>query len=187
MSRRRGDTAHRDGVRAVGWSLEGEDAPAGILVDAHDDARLERDVRPVRIACVREGIRGIAAGAGDDGGAGLLEAGRAPVTGGVRPHALVLTSPDALHGVPEAPPPVLDGVGPVSTATARQICCDAEATDVVVRNGEVLDVGRRRRLFTEAQRAALIAQYGACVGCGAPAWPHRSTRRSGAGTEGRTG
>ena len=99
-----------------------------------------------------------------------LDDGRAPITGGVRPHALIRTSAEALHGSPHAEPPLLDGVGPVSPQTARQLCCDSDVTHVAVRNGSVLDLGRRRRLFTDPQRAAIFATYDGCIGCGAPLW-----------------
>jgi len=87
-----------------------------------------------------------------------------------RPHVLLVTSPDALHDLPGAPASLLDGVGPVSTATARQLCCDADVTPIVTdRNGAVLDVGRTRRFPNSRQRRAVIARDRGCVGCGAPA------------------
>ena len=66
-------------------------------------------------------------------------------------------------------PADLDGYGPVSTATAQLLACDAETRTVVrERNGEILDLGRTRRDPTPAQRAAVIARDRGCVGCGAP-------------------
>jgi 5-methylcytosine-specific restriction endonuclease McrA len=83
---------------------------------------------------------------------------------------LLLVTPEGLHGTPGAPPALLDGVGPVSPAGARQLCCDAEVTRVRVdRTGAVLDVGRARREPSARQRAAVIARDRGCVGCGAPA------------------
>ena len=71
---------------------------------------------------------------------------------------------------PTGDPSLLDGIGPVSPDTARQVCCDADVTPIVVdRNGAVLDVGRSRRDPTPAQRKAVIARDRTCVGCGAPA------------------
>ena len=63
----------------------------------------------------------------------------------------------------------LDGVGPVSQATAEMICCDAEVTEVTMtRNHEVLDAGRTRRQPTRRQRIAVIARDQVCIGCGGP-------------------
>ena len=87
-----------------------------------------------------------------------------------RPHVLLVTSPDALHDLAAAAASQLDGVGPVSTATARQLCCDADVTPIVTdRNGAVLDVGRSARFPSSRQRRAVIARDRGCVGCSAPA------------------
>jgi len=59
----------------------------------------------------------------------------------------------------------------LSAGELRLACCDAEVIPVVLRGaGEVLDVGRARRLVTSAMRAALIARDGGCVfpSCNAP-------------------
>ncbi|HWH32701.1 MAG TPA: DUF222 domain-containing protein, partial [Egibacteraceae bacterium] len=82
---------------------------------------------------------------------------------------LLITTPDALHGLPGAEPATIDGHGPVSPELARQLCCDSAVTPVVTgRNGEVLDVGREERLPTTKQRNAVIARDKTCVGCDAP-------------------
>ena len=48
--------------------------------------------------------------------------------------------------------------------TARRLCCEAELIPVVLGGGgEVLDVGRQRRLATRAQRRALRAMYRTCA------------------------
>lgn len=88
--------------------------------------------------------------------------------GGTAQSVVLITNADALHGVAEAEPSLLDGHGPVSGALARQVCCDAEITHVVMRNDQVLDVQRDSRVATPRQRAAVIARDQACVGCGAP-------------------
>lgn len=57
----------------------------------------------------------------------------------------------------------------VPVATVRQLLCEADVLPVVLSGrGEVLDVGRGRRLATRAQREALRATYTTCVepGCG---------------------
>ncbi len=87
-----------------------------------------------------------------------------------RAQVLVITTVDALHGVPGAAPAEVDGYGAVCTATARQICCDAQVTTVVTAaDGDVLRVGRARRTPTTRQRVAVIVRDRRCVGCHAPA------------------
>jgi len=99
-----------------------------------------------------------------------LNGGDLPQTAVARPHVLLITTPNALHGAPGADPSLLDGAGPISPDTARQVCCDADITPIVVgRNGQILDVGRNRRVPTAAQRKAVIARDQHCVGCAAPA------------------
>ncbi|QNO37154.1 DUF222 domain-containing protein [Protaetiibacter sp. SSC-01] len=63
---------------------------------------------------------------------------------------------------------------PISATTARRLAADAELVPVVIGGeGEVLDLGRGSRLFTEAQRRAMVVRDGGCIwpGCSAPpAW-----------------
>jgi len=98
-----------------------------------------------------------------------LDHGDLPQTAVARPHVLLITTPDHLHGTDSADPSRLDGVGPVSADTARQVCCDADLTPITIRNSQILDVGRTRRTPTAAQRKAVIARDRTCTGCGAPA------------------
>jgi len=114
-----------------------------------------------------------------------LDHGDLPQTAVARPHVLLITTPDHLHGMAGADPSRLDGVGPVSSDTARQVCCDADTTPITIRNSQILDVGRTRRTPTAAQRKAVIARDRTCTGCGAPAnrchihhitwWRHHGT------------
>jgi hypothetical protein len=60
---------------------------------------------------------------------------------------------------------------PLPVATVRQMACDADIIPIVLGGrGEVLDVGRSRRLATHAQRTALRAMYSTCAepGCDTP-------------------
>jgi hypothetical protein len=53
---------------------------------------------------------------------------------------------------------------PISAATARKLAADADIIPLVLGgNSEVLDLGRRRRLFTRAQKLALIYRDGGCA------------------------
>ena len=68
---------------------------------------------------------------------------------------------------------LLTGRGTVITARdALRWCCDAAVSRIIVKGpSEVLDVGRRTRTVTTAQRRALLVRDGGCVspGCGMPA------------------
>lgn len=62
--------------------------------------------------------------------------------------------------------------GSAGAGVLRRLLCTAEVTPVVLgTESEVLDVGRKHRLFTPAQRKALIARDGGCAapGCTFPA------------------
>lgn len=66
----------------------------------------------------------------------------------------------------------VDGVDEtISAATARRLAADAELIPIVLGGaGEVLDVGRARRLFSRAQKLAAIERDGGCAfaGCTSP-------------------
>lgn len=68
----------------------------------------------------------------------------------------------------------VDGAGSVSASQARQLAARAEIIPAVLGSeGELLDLGRSRRLFSRKQRIALIERDGACAwpGCGTlPGW-----------------
>ncbi|WP_062078884.1 HNH endonuclease signature motif containing protein [Demequina globuliformis] len=64
----------------------------------------------------------------------------------------------------------VDGIAmPVSAAALRQMAVDAEVLPVLL-GGEALplDVGRARRLFSRAQKIALLERDGGCAWCHAP-------------------
>jgi hypothetical protein len=55
----------------------------------------------------------------------------------------------------------------ISAAAARRLAADAELIPAVLGSDSVpLDLGRRRRLFTAAQRIALAERDGGCASCG---------------------
>ena len=64
----------------------------------------------------------------------------------------------------------IDGMPqPVSAGALRRAAADAEVVPVVLGGAsEVLDWGRSRRLFTPAQRLALVERDGGCAWCNAP-------------------
>lgn len=54
--------------------------------------------------------------------------------------------------------------GPVAAAALRKLACDADILPVLLgSNSEVLDLGRKTRLFTSAQRVALTARDQGCT------------------------
>ena len=54
--------------------------------------------------------------------------------------------------------------GPVSASTLRKLACDADIIPAVLgTEGEILDLGRKTRLFTPVQRLALIARDQGCT------------------------
>ncbi|MDQ0770922.1 hypothetical protein QF031_003671 [Pseudarthrobacter defluvii] len=54
--------------------------------------------------------------------------------------------------------------GPVAATTIRKIACDADIIPALLgTNGEILDLGRKTRLFTPAQRTALTARDQGCA------------------------
>ncbi|MGC4934102.1 HNH endonuclease, partial [Gordonia sp. DT30] len=64
----------------------------------------------------------------------------------------------------------LEFMGSVTPATAKTLGCDASITVVITDMDQVpLNVGREKRLFTSAQRKALLIRDKCCVKCGAPA------------------
>ena len=98
-----------------------------------------------------------------------LDGGNLPDVASQRPHVLLITTPEALHGDEDVAPSLLDGHGPVGSDLARQTCCDARMTAVLTgSDGQILDAKPMRPSPTRRQRAAVIARDKRCVGCGAP-------------------
>jgi hypothetical protein len=64
----------------------------------------------------------------------------------------------------------IDGTAqPVSAGALRRAAADAEVVPAVLGGGsEVLDWGRKRRLFSQEQRLALVERDGGCAWCNAP-------------------
>lgn len=64
----------------------------------------------------------------------------------------------------------VDGIDqPLSAAAARRMAADADVIPCVLGgDGDILDWGRAKRLFTTAQKLALGERDGGCASCGAP-------------------
>ncbi len=77
-----------------------------------------------------------------------------------------LTDVDALRGID---PASLDDGSPLSVTQLARLICDSSVSRLIFSaSGEVLDVGREKRLFTPAQTRAVIARDRTCryPGCG---------------------
>jgi hypothetical protein len=87
-----------------------------------------------------------------------------------RPHAHVSVQLETLLGMGGAGPAFLHRFGLIPTATAGRMACDAVVRLVVQHGARVLNVGHARRVVSDAQHAALAAQYTTCVlpGCQVP-------------------
>jgi hypothetical protein len=93
----------------------------------------------------------------------------APTAGGVSATVVVTMDLETLLGGITAAS--LDTGGRISAGEARRIACRAGIIPVVLGGPSVpLDVGRRRRFHTEAQRVAMGVRDGGCTaaGCDAP-------------------
>ena len=96
--------------------------------------------------------------------------GELPAVAAQRTHVLMISSPAAQAGDPDAPAAWLDGVGPVSSDTAQLIACDADTTDIVWDTDRgVWVIGRADGDPSPVQRQIVLARDKVCVGCGAPA------------------
>jgi hypothetical protein len=98
-----------------------------------------------------------------------LRTGDLPDNGGEPPQLVVTTSYDPLVGQLTAG--TLDTGQELSAETVRRLACDAQILPAVLGGaGQLLDVGRQRRLFTGPLRRALVLRDGGCAfpGCDRP-------------------
>ncbi|WP_052663572.1 HNH endonuclease signature motif containing protein [Psychromicrobium lacuslunae] len=93
-----------------------------------------------------------------------LSTSQLPATGGQRPQVHVTIGYQELLGqLKHSGTAKQQFTGPVPPQTIRRIACDAEVIPVLLGgHGEVLDLGRKRRLFSPGQRAALLSRDGGC-------------------------
>ncbi|MFC7497600.1 MULTISPECIES: DUF222 domain-containing protein [unclassified Nocardioides] len=84
---------------------------------------------------------------------------RLPRTGGINANVLVLMDLDVLTGRLEKAG-VLDTGDTISPGLARRLACEAGIIPVVLGGDSVpLDLGRKRRCFTDHQRLAMFVQH----------------------------
>jgi hypothetical protein len=103
----------------------------------------------------------------------FLDSGDAPVMGGEKPHVMVLADLEALQGLAGGCHETLDG-GILTVDEVRQIACDCSVSRIVLGpDSEVIDIGRKTRVWTAAQRRAIIARDRHCQAAGCdrdPRW-----------------
>ncbi|MBW3666231.1 MAG: HNH endonuclease [Actinobacteria bacterium] len=99
-----------------------------------------------------------------------LDHGDTPTVGGEKSHIMVLADPDALKGIAGGTHESLDGEV-FDVETIRRLACDSSVSRIVFGpQSEILDVGRKTRVWSPAQRRAIIARDRHCVepGCDRP-------------------
>ena len=95
-----------------------------------------------------------------------LDHGDTPTVGGEKPHVSLLTDLNALKGVAGGTHETLTG-DIWNVETLRQIACDTSISRIVLGpDTEVLNIGRKTRVWTTAQRRAIIARDRHCQGQG---------------------
>jgi hypothetical protein len=100
-----------------------------------------------------------------------LDNGATLTVGGEKPHVVVHTDLDALQGLAGGLHESEDGQI-IDVETLRMIACDCSVTRIIFGpDSEVLDVGRKTRVWSSAQRRAVIARDRHCQGPGCRARP----------------
>ena len=100
-----------------------------------------------------------------------LDHGDNPINGGEKPHVQVLTDLDALKGIAGGTHETVGGQV-MDVESVRQLACDSSVSRVVLGpDSKVLNVGRKTRVWTAAQRRAVVARDRHCTadGCERPA------------------
>jgi hypothetical protein len=110
----------------------------------------------------------------DDLARAWLDHGDTPVVGGEKPHISVIADMPALQGVAGGLHETVDG-DILDVDTLRMLACDSSVSRIVLGpDSEVLDIGRKTRVWTPAQRRAIIARDLHCTwegGCDRrPGW-----------------
>ena len=101
-----------------------------------------------------------------------LDGGGLPQVDGQKPHVLVTVSYEALTRQLDTEPARLNWTGPVSATDARMLACDSAVIPAVLNSaGEVLDIGRRSRVWPTAIRRAVELRDKTCQhqNCDVPA------------------
>ncbi|WP_336711344.1 HNH endonuclease signature motif containing protein [Arthrobacter sp. USHLN218] len=162
-----GKTAGTDNSEAAtghGDRADGDSAAAGVAAGTDEDGRAFPGwPMPTRPQQLLEGLVGSCRIA--------LTTDKLPRAGGHRPQVMVtIDYQDLVKQIGTSGQAVFGGL--ITPRTVRKMACDADLIPIVLGGkGEVLDVGRAQRLFTPAQRRALVARDKGCAfpGCTMPA------------------
>ena len=104
-------------------------------------------------------------------GPAWLDHGDTPVVGGEKPHISVIADIPALQGIAGGLHETLNG-DILDVDTLRMLACDCSVSRIVFGpDSEVLDIGRKTRVWTSAQRRAIIARDSHCQGEGCEVRP----------------
>lgn len=100
-----------------------------------------------------------------------LDNGTTPTVGGEKPHLSLHTDLEALQGIAGGTHETLDG-DIIDIDTLRMLACDCSISRIVLGpDSEVLDIGRKTRVWTPAQRRAIVARDRHCQAPGCRARP----------------
>ena len=94
-----------------------------------------------------------------------------PTVGGERPHISLVCDLEALTGIAGGLHETIDG-DILTVDTLRQVACDASVSRIILgADSETLDIGRKTRIWTTAQRRAITIRDHHCTapGCQRPA------------------
>jgi len=96
-----------------------------------------------------------------------------PIVGGEKPHIVAFADLPALHGTPGGTHETLNG-DIIDIETLKLLACDCSISRILLEgDSEVLDAGRRTRIWSPAQRRAIIARDRHCQADGCdrdPRW-----------------
>ncbi len=151
------------GMRRVdGWLTSTAGAALEAALDANTPPRREGDTRTPRQRR-HDALENLCRD--------WLDNGATPTVGGEKPHVILHTDLPALQGVAGGLHETENG-DIVDIDTLRMTACDCSLTRIVLGpDSEVLDVGRKTRVWTPAQRRAITARDRHCQGPGCRAKP----------------
>lgn len=100
-----------------------------------------------------------------------LDNGTTPTVGGEKPQISLISDLSALQGIAGGIHETVNG-DIVDVDTLRMLACDCSVTRIVLGpDSEMLDVGRKTRVWSAAQRRAIVARDNHCQGPGCRAKP----------------
>jgi hypothetical protein len=146
------------GMRRVdGWLTPTAGAALQAALDANTPPRRDGDVRTPRQRR-HDALENLCRD--------WLDNGTTPTNGGEKPHIVIHTDLKALQGVAGGLHETENGQL-IDIDTLRMIACDCSVTRIILGpDSEVLDIGRKTRVWTTAQRRAITARDRHCQGPG---------------------